>query len=124
MPTPVSAPSQYSNSAGPYVTQLSPAEESKFQTWVSQNKIPFDPSPYADYDMRGYWKSQQGGAPAGTKTSDFDGRLHFPDTFKTPYHKTFSNESIYATKDAPGWQGDKLVDQQGRVLADETPKVK
>lgn len=37
-------------------------------------------------------------------------------------HKTFSNESKYATPDAPHWEGDRLIDKNGRVVADETPK--
>jgi hypothetical protein len=107
------------------VTDLSPEQESKFQAWVKTNKIPFDPGPTSDYDMRGYYKDNvigQGGVK--TKVSAFDQRPHFPDTYKTPYHKTFSNESKYATADAPHWEGDRLIDKNGRVVADETPKKK
>src|ERR1035438_684822 len=46
--------------------------------------------------------------------------MHFPDTYKTPFHKTFSNESKYAPKDAPHWEEDKLVDKHGKVIADES----
>lgn len=106
-----------------YATKLSPKEESAFQGWVKTKKVPFDPSPKADYDMRGYWKAQQGGdARATTAVNEADRQMHFPDTWKTPYHKTFSNESIYAPKDAPSWQGNKLVDKTGKVIADETPR--
>lgn len=125
MPAPPAAPSQYTNSAGPYVTSLAPAEENEFQSWVKNNKIPFDPSANSDYDMRGFWKASKAGDPnASTAVSQFDGRIHFPDTYKTPYHKTFSNESKYATPSAPKWVGDKLIDSSGRVIADETPKAK
>ena len=99
-----------------YVTKLSPLEETTFQTWVTANKIPFDPSPHADYDMRGYWKANQGKLNGTQMKAD---GLHFPDTWKTPYHKTFSNESIYATPDAPHWVNDVLYDKTGKVIADE-----
>lgn len=113
--------------AGPYRTNLSPQDEQKFQQWVKQNHVPNDDSPHSDYDMRGYWKERQDKDPnvqyaTRTVTSAFDGKQHYPDTFKTPYHKTFSNESVYATEDAPKWQGNKLVSKDGKVVADETPK--
>jgi hypothetical protein len=106
-----------------YKTPLSPAEEKQFQAWVRTNKVPFDDSATSDYDMRGFWKAAQEGDPnASTAVSKFDNRIHFPDTYKTPYHRTFSNESQYATSDAPHWVGDRLIDKNGNVVADETPK--
>jgi hypothetical protein len=90
---------------------------------VKAKKVPWQDTPTADYDMRGYWKSLVAGDPnAKQKKSDFDGKMHFPDTYKTPYHKTFSNESKYATSDAPHWEEDRLIDKDGGVVADETPK--
>lgn len=105
-------------------TPLGPTDENNFQNWVKTSKVPFDPGPKADYDMRGYWKAMIAN-PTTVKQSmsDFDGKMHFPDTWKTPYHKTFSNESIYAPKDAPHWEGDRLIDKTGKVVADETPKA-
>lgn len=100
---------------GKYQTALRPDEESKFQQWVQSNKIPWQDTPTADYDMRGYWKAQQAGDPNAKQA----GNQHFPDTYKTPYHQTFSNESIYATPDAPHWDGGKLIDNSGKVLANE-----
>jgi hypothetical protein len=102
---------------GPYITSLTPQEEFQFHQWIQQYNIPWQNSPTADYDMRGYWKALQGGDPQ--MVSDWQGwqklkalgsTPHFPDTWKTPYHKTFSNESIYATADAPHWSDDdKLI---------------
>lgn len=89
----------------PYVTQLSPQDEPKFQGWVKQNRIPWQDSPTADYDMRGFWQAQQAGNPIAVRAVN----QHFPDVWKTPYHKLFSNESMYATSQAPHWEGDKLV---------------
>jgi hypothetical protein len=106
-----------------YQTALTPQQEAQFQNWVKQNNVPFDPGPYADYDMRGFWKGMTTGDPrARTGISPYDKQLHFTDTWKTPYHRTFSNESIYAPKDAPHWEGDRLIDKDGKVVADETPK--
>ena len=105
-----------------YKTPLSPDDEKKFQAWVKANNVPFDDSPTSDYDMRGFWKAaQEGDSDASTAVSKFDGKIHFNDKFKTPFHKTFSNESQYATSDAPHWEGDKLIDKDGNVVADETP---
>jgi hypothetical protein len=104
--------------AGGYLTRLSPRDESLFKQWVDKNNVPFDPSPNADYDMRGFWKSGQG----GTAVNPNDGKLHFPDTFKTPYHQSFSSESKFATPDAPTWNDkSQLVDKAGNVVFDERP---
>jgi hypothetical protein len=106
---------------GPYTTKLSSTDETSFQHWAKQN-----PSlvrgelntTTPDYDMRGYWKAQQGGDPNAKQAPN----RHFPDTWKTPYDATFSRESKYATPDAPHWEGDKLVTKGGQVVVDETPK--
>ena len=104
---------------GPYVTQLSPVEEYTFQQWVSKNKIPWRDQPNADYDMRGFWKAMSAGdARASRATSN----QHFPDVWKTPYHKSFSNESIYAKPNAPRWVGNNLVDDKGHVIYQEGDK--
>ncbi len=114
-------PSQFAK-PGPYVTQLPPADESSFKQWVQQGNVPFDDSPTSDYDMRGYWKDIASKGRSETSISQFDGAPHYPDTYKTPYHKTFSRESKYATPDAPAWQGSKLIGKDGAVIADETPQ--
>lgn len=109
---------------GPYRTNLDPTQETAFQQWVKSRNIPFDPGPTSDYDMRGYWKaSQAGDRNARTQVSGYDALPHFPDTYKTPYHKTFSNESMYATPDAPHWENDRLIDKTGKVVADESTPV-
>ena len=37
-------------------------EEEKFQGWVKDNKIQFDPhDPFPDYDMRGYYQDKKRG---------------------------------------------------------------
>jgi hypothetical protein len=108
---------------GPYQTTLSPKQEQDFQGWLFKNNIPYNlkwPADQSmqDYDMRGYWKALQSG---DAETRD-PKTLHFPDVYKTPYHKTFSNQSKYATPEAPHWEGNRLIDKDGRVLIDETPK--
>ena len=111
-----------------YVTELPPDQEQAFQAWAAKNKVPWQDTPNADYDMRGFWSALQVGDPrAATAINPADKRLHFPDTWKTPYHATFSNESQYAAgrPDAPHWQGNVLVAPDGRVVADErTPAEK
>jgi len=105
-----------------YSTLLGPAEEWQFNEWVRRNNIPFDSSSKSDYDMRGFWKAAQRKDPrAHSALNSADGFIHYPDTWKTPFHKTFSNESIYASPNAPRWVGDKLINSNGRVIADESP---
>lgn len=98
-----------------YNTQLNPVEELQFQQWIKANKIPWIDSPDSDYDMRGFWKAMQSGDPNARRAAN----LHFPDTFKTPWHHSISNESIYASPDAPSWKGSQLVDKNGNVVWDE-----
>jgi hypothetical protein len=106
-------PKSVYGTAGPYHTPLAPEQEAVFQQWVKQNKIPWQDSPTSDYDMRGYWLAQQSGDPqAKTSINPVDKKPHYPDTFKTPYHKSFSNESMYAQPGAPHWVGQKLVPTQ------------
>jgi len=97
-----------------YTTGLTADQEQKFRDWVKTNNVPTDPNAkIQDYDMRGYWRAMTSGSAekwAGPGT-------HFPDTFKTPYDTTFSNESMYATKDNPFvWRGDNLIDGRSGQL--------
>jgi hypothetical protein len=49
-----------------------------------------------------------------------DGIMHFPDTWKTPYHETFSNDSQWALPSAPAWNDkDQLVAPNGGILFDD-----
>jgi hypothetical protein len=106
---------------GPYLTTLSLTDETQFQQWVKSANVPFDPSPQADYDMRGFWKALQSGDPRATRAvNPNDKQLHFSDVWKTPFHQEFSNESQYATPNAPHWNDqDQLIDQNGNVVFDE-----
>lgn len=76
-----------------FETKLAPEEEPKFQDW-KQQYAPND-SGY-DYDLRGAYL--RGFTPDPAQDN------HWPDTFKKPWHETFSNESVYAP-DAPGLAG-------------------
>jgi hypothetical protein len=101
---------------GPYTTTLHPAQEAAFRGWLAANpKILFDPAAKrSDYDMRGYWKATGGAIP----TVHERGSYGWPDTYKTPYDTTFSNQSIYATPSNPfTWRGNNLIDgRTGQVL--------
>lgn len=83
-----------------YTTQLSPEEQSGYQSWKQKN--PPNDSGY-DYDLQGAYK-------AGL-TPDVESG-HFDDKFKKPNHPTFSTFSQYA-KDRPDlagtWDGDQYV---------------
>ena len=75
-----------------YRTKLTDAEENLFRKWYNYAsyilKWDTDPdAPEHNYDIRGYWKKN--------KYSPVLPGQHFPDTWKTPGHKTFSSESMY-----------------------------
>lgn len=99
---------------GPYTTSLDPITENWFRNWLNQSHfnlgishaIPFDPyQSNPDYDMRGFYKAMMLGDRGAVRSET---NKHYPDTYKTPLHESFSNESKYATKDAPHWEGDEL----------------
>jgi hypothetical protein len=116
----------YVGKRGPYFTKLSPQEELAFMQWVQQNKVPFDDSPTADYDMRGFYKGLLGRSPhAFTAANANDGKMHFSDFWKTPFHKSFSAESQFANPDiAPRWNDkNQLVLPDGTVVFDERAEV-
>jgi hypothetical protein len=98
-------------------------KEADFRKWVAANKVPFDPDATSpqDYDMRGFYKALQSGDNiAKSSVNANDGKLHYPDVWKTPYHRTFSNGSQWATPDAPAWNDkDQLIDKGGNVIFDE-----
>ena len=80
--------------------------------------------------MRGFWKAMQAGDPRAVQAQQTEAvgqGLHFPDAWKTPYHESFSAQSVYATPDAPQWydlagkpsaDGPLLKDKGGVVLFD------
>lgn len=107
-----------------YLTQLNPLQEMAFQQWVAKNRIPFDPSPNADYDMRGFFQAQMNGDPAASSgMNSNDGRMHFTDKFKTPYHESFSGESKFSKPMGPRWnEADQLIGPNGLILFDERRK--
>lgn len=105
-------------------TKLSPAEEVKFQSWISDQskKDGKDRSrDLADYDMRGFWKDNN------AKQAE---NGHFPDTYKKPNHPTFSKESIYNGAKLPNgeiakggtWQGDNFISSASSDLVDKVIK--
>jgi len=106
--------------------ELSPKNEVKFQQWAKENPKAVEGelnNPKADYDVRAHWLAAQRGDPAASLTPNkWDGKLHGNDKFKTPYNGGFSGESMYATKDAPHWEGNRLVTKDGRLVTDETPR--
>lgn len=109
--------------AASYNTPLNPLDEFAFRQWVADNKVPFNPDSTQpqDYDMRGFWQGLQQQNPKAISAIDpNDSRLHYPDFWKTPIHETFSNESQWASANAPQWTPtDQLAAPNGRVLFDD-----
>jgi hypothetical protein len=75
--------------------------------------------------MRGFYQGLQQQNPKAQSAIDpNDSRLHYPDYWKTPVHESFSNESQWATPNAPGWNAsDQLVSPGGRVQFDDRAQV-
>lgn len=76
-----------------YNTQLTPEEEREFQAWAKAEGRERD---VFNYDLRGAWKELKSG------TMSEDARGHLGDKYKKPNHPTFSNQSIYSTKENQG----------------------
>lgn len=96
------------------LTRLSPEQEAEFQTWARSNRAPITD----DYDMRGYWLNGARGAAVNPN----DRAMHYPDTYKTPLHESFSGESMYANPRSrpPQWNSrGQLVAADGSILYDE-----
>ena len=110
-------------------TQLPFLDEMAFRSWMSQNKVPFNPDAgVSDYDMRGFWQGIQQEHPrALSSVSPNDNRMHYSDYWKTPYHETFSGTggpytggSQWAAPVAPQWNAqDQLLSPGGKILFDE-----
>ncbi len=106
-----------------YQTRLPPPLEREFRGWAAAHRVPFDVNAAGptDYDMRGFFQALQRGDPrAMTAVNPNDGRMHYPDYWKTPGHRTFSAESQWAAPGAPNWNAvDQLVLPNGKVVFDE-----
>ena len=103
-------------------TQLPMMDELQFRNWVAQNNVPFDPNAGpSDYDMRGFYQAAQQQQPGVTTAiNPIDNMVHYPDRFKTPMHRSFSNESQWAGPNAPVWIDDaRLALPNGRIVFDE-----
>jgi hypothetical protein len=103
-------------------TQLSPADEAKFQQYLADHSDRRDLGRTDDqtYDLRGWWKAAQAGDPRAATRVAGDGLIHRNDYWKTPFHQSFSRESQWAGPNAPIWQGNKLVDPAtGAVVHDD-----
>jgi hypothetical protein len=113
---------KYAQQLPSYMTPLNQGDEKNFRAWVQANNVPFDANnPKSDYDMRGFWQALNAGDPvARTAVNPNDKQMHYPDRWKTPYHKSFSAESQWATEGAPKWNDkDQLVMPDGTVVFDE-----
>ena len=112
----------------PYKTKLTPQEEQQFLNWyrmvAMMNQLDFDPDhPDHHYDYRGFWKNSS--EQDRLSMSLFGPNKHFPDTYKTPLHPTFSNESIYSNDFTPGghWDGETFVDSEWTKSRTYTPNL-
>lgn len=96
------------DAAGPGKKAYNPnlsANDAGFQNWYKAN-TPEGKSGSAfdikkgDYDYYSFYRNGDYKTYSGG---------HFPDTYKMPGHKTFSNESIYSTPENPGgyWTGEQ-----------------
>ena len=112
----------------PYKTNLTPQEEQQFLKWYKMvammNQLDSDPDhPYHHYDYRGFWKNSSEQDRLTMSLYNFN--KHFPDTYKTPMHPTFSDESIYSNAFTPGghWDGETFVDSEWTKSRSYMPKL-
>lgn len=89
----------------PETTPLTPAQDRGFQRWLDASQIHDNDHPDSHYDYRGLFLALQG-QPVPMTTD-----RHFPDTFKTHGHPTFSVESQYSRGpwDGASWLGDQPI---------------
>lgn len=82
-----------------YDTKLPKGKEKEYSQWVKS--LPLNLRDDHDYDLRGAFLE-------GLKPDKYG---HMSDKYKKPWHPTFSNESIYSTKDIQGghWEGDEFI---------------
>ena len=88
-----------------YNTILSPADENAFQSWTKDQSAALErnvANDTYDYDLRGWWKQNNGGDLSGA---------HLTDMYKKPNHPTFSTGSIYHGTD--GLNGGQWEAQPG-----------
>ena len=105
------------------LTVLPSEQETAFQQWLKTNNVNYNPADkYPDYDMRGYYQSLQQGQAEQPGVNPVDLQLHYPDTYKTPYHESFSSESKWALPGAPSWQGEKLISPAGEIIFETEPQ--
>jgi hypothetical protein len=77
---------------GKYDTPLTEEQWDKYQDWAKKSgKNPAEEE--RDYDLRGFYLTH----PEPMKSGE-----HGKDTFKKPWHPTFSDESKYSTPENPG----------------------
>lgn len=105
-----------------YHTKLTPSQERAYKEFLRQH--PDFPINTPDYDGAGWFLKYSKLGP--------DRNMHFDDEFKTPYHRTFSSHSKYATKDDPGgdWRPiggqdpnvQNIMGRYGNIYIDPTGK--
>lgn len=119
---------QFAKSSNPsdWITKLDPKAEASYQKWAKG--VGQDPNG-KDYDLRGYYKDIVSKGQNQQALNPSDNKMHFPDTYKTPLHESFSGESRYADpkKNPPAWAGNdkegwKLTGKDGKVYKDESVK--
>ena len=119
---------QFAKSSNPkdWTTKLDPKAEAGYQKWAQS--VGQDPNG-KDYDLRGYYKDIASKGQNQQALNPSDNKMHFPDTYKTPLHESFSGESRYADpkKNPPAWAGNdkegwKLTGKDGKIYKDESVK--
>lgn len=111
-----------------YKTKLTQEEEQQFLNWyktvaLTNNLDPNPDHPDHHYDYRGFWKNSSDQDRFATSLMGWN--KHFPDTYKTPLHPTFSDQSIYSNEFMKGghWNGDEFVDSEWTKSRDYTPTL-
>ncbi len=104
----------------PYRTKLGMSEDIQYQAWRAANDVPDENTGFSsEYDMPGFYQEQNqdgivqrllGAMGSGSATEMKSDGLHYPDTYKTPFHPTTSNESKYKL---PGMNREWMPNKSG-----------
>ena len=106
------AASELTLGALPEKTQLHGPDEAAFQAWVQESGLADVDHEKSFYDYRGFWQDT-------AAREQWHPGQHFPDTYKTHGHPTFSVESQYSQGAGDGgrWEGETFVPPEPGAFA-------
>lgn len=127
--TPVAVPAVGIRPGGDYYTKLNNRDERRFGSWYNKyaegQGLSVNPDdPRHGYDYRGLWKDSSVKERQAFLNALQDN--HMPDTYKQPWHETFSDQSKYAKgiKGVGSWGEESFMPGYfNNIMQTQTPQV-